>query len=170
MSKKDVRESSSEMDMTPMIDCVFQLIIFFFLVIDLQNQELEPVLLPKARFAVPDQPPEGQRPIVNVLQSGETIYKRKTYLEADATDYSRLQGLLEYFAKNMTKKFVPAVKKELPDDPLLIRADKWTEMHHVAKIMETCGHLNVQIWRVELAVGEPKAGSEGAAKAFGTGN
>ena len=167
MSKKDIREEQTEMDMTPMIDCVFQLIIFFFLVIDLQNQELEPVKLPVARFAVPDQPPEGQRPIVNVLQSGETIYKRKTYLEADEQDYSKLQGLLEYFAKNMTKKFDKAVGKELPDDPLLIRADKWTEMHHIAKIMETCGLTNVQIWRVELAVGEPKAGSEGAKRAAG---
>lgn len=163
MSKKDVREEKCEMDMTPMIDCVFQLIIFFFLVIDLQNQELEPVVLPKARFAVPDEPPPGMRPIVNVLQSGETIYKRKTYLEADKEDYSRLRGLLELFAnKMMKKKMDPVVGKELPDDPLLIRADKWTEMHHIAKIMETCGQATVQIWRVELAVGEPKQGSKAA--------
>lgn len=168
MSKKDVREEKCEMDMTPMIDCVFQLIIFFFLVIDLQNQELEPLKLPKARFAVPDEPPPGVRPIVNVLQNGETIYKRKTYLEPDSEDYSQLTGLFEFFANNMMeKKMDPNLKKMLPDDPLLIRADKWTEMHHIAKIMETCGLATIQIWRVELAVGEPKAGSKAAAKAAG---
>ena len=55
-----MREERPEMDMTPMIDCVFQLIIFFFLVIDLQNQDLEPVKLPKADFAIPDEPKPGR--------------------------------------------------------------------------------------------------------------
>ena len=33
-------------------------------------------------------------------------------------------------------------------------------MHHVAKIMETCGHKDVKIWKVELAVGENKKGKQ----------
>lgn len=160
MAALDLREEQTEMDMTPMIDCVFQLIIFFFLVIDLQNQELEPLVLPRAKYAQPDDPPpEAVRPIVNVLQDGEVIYKRKTYFkpDRDKDDRSELRGLLDYFANRvMTKKYDEVVKKKLPDDALLIRADKWTEMHHVAKIMETCGHQSVLIWKVELAVGEPE--------------
>ncbi len=160
MSAASLRDEEAEMDMTPMIDCVFQLIIFFFLVIDLQNQELEPVVLPRARFAVPDEPPPGKvRPIVNVLQDGEVIYKRQTFYKEDVDGDSRkkLQDLLAHFAKNlMEKKYDPAVQMKLPDDPLLIRADKWTEMHHIAKIMETCGQKDVLIWRLELAVGEPE--------------
>ncbi len=159
MSAKDIREEQAEMDMTPMIDCVFQLIIFFFLVIDLQNQELEPVKLPTAIYAVPDEPPEGARPIVNVLQNGKVIYRRQPYYEPDqdGDNRTKLEALLSRFAKTlMKKKMDETLKVMLPDDPLLIRADKWTEMHHIAKIMETCGQKDVQIWRVELAVGEPK--------------
>lgn len=158
MAAINVRESRTDMDMTPMIDCVFQLIIFFFLVIDLQNQELEPLKLPKAKFAIPDEPPAEQvRPIVNVLQDGEIIYKRRTYYtQQQGENREELRQLLEFFAKRvMKKKYDDMVKAELPDDPLLIRADKWTEMHHIAKIMETCGHKSVQIWKLELAVGEP---------------
>ena len=154
------RDTDVEMDMTPMIDCVFQLIIFFFLVIDLQNQELEPLKLPVARYAVPDTPPEDAvRPIVNVLQDGEVIYKRETKYnpEVDGENREKLRALLAYFANSvMHKKMDPKLKKVLPDDALLIRADQFTEMHHVAKIMETCGNTDVLIWKVELAVGEPK--------------
>ncbi len=147
-----------EMDMTPMIDCVFQLIIFFFLIIDLQNQELELLKLPKARFAVPDQPPEGVRPILNVKQDGDVIYrKRKVYDHTKETDFGKLKEQLKYFADSLMKKeYDKTLKKDLPDDPLLIRADMWTEMHFVAKIMQTCGDKDVLIWKVELAVGEPE--------------
>ena len=172
MTAADVREEQTEMDMTPMIDCVFQLIIFFFLVIDLQNKDLAELVLPAAEYALPDEPPpERVRPIVNVLQDGTVIYKRQTYyspneaLDPGYKNRVKLRTLLDYFAnKIMKKKFDDMVKKELPDDALLIRADKWTEMHHVAKIMETCGHHSILIWKVELAVGEPKKGQGGATK------
>jgi len=157
-------DNSCKIDMTPMIDCVFQLIIFLILVIDLQNQDLEPLKLPKARFAVPDEPPpEVVRPIVNILQEGQVVVKRTDIhnpdLEEDPTSVffkrRKLKDLLDYYAnKVMTKKYDEGLKRKLPDDPLLIRADKWTEMHHVAKIMETCGDQNIAIWKVELAVGE----------------
>ncbi len=163
MSKRDRGdgEPDVEIDMTPMIDCIFQLIIFFFLIIDLQNQELEPLKLPKAIHAIPDEPPPGQvRPILNVLQDGTIVWKRKKYWvpQYGEKNYAELKGLLLYWinAKIMNKKMDPVLKRELVDDPLLIRADKWTEMHYIAKIMETCGDKDVQIWKVQLAVGEPK--------------
>ena len=37
-----------DMDMTPMIDCVFLLMIFFVLVIDLSQKNLEDLILPRA--------------------------------------------------------------------------------------------------------------------------
>ncbi|MHC5073156.1 MAG: ExbD/TolR family protein, partial [Planctomycetota bacterium] len=41
-------DEKAEMDMTPMIDCVFLLMIFFVLVIDLSQKDLEDLILPKA--------------------------------------------------------------------------------------------------------------------------
>lgn len=40
MNKSKLVQENVEMDMTPMIDCVFLLMIFFVLVIDLSQQNL----------------------------------------------------------------------------------------------------------------------------------
>lgn len=158
-------EKEVKMDMTPMIDCVFQLIIFFFLIIDLQNQDLERLVLPKAVHAVPDEPPDGFRPVINIRQDGTMIYKLKEYYNPEnPDDYSRLKQLLIDFARKMKKQMDPGLKVLLPDEALLIRADVFTEMHHVAKVMENCGNQEILIWKVELAVGEPKDKKTGGAK------
>jgi biopolymer transport protein ExbD len=153
-----------KMDMTPMIDCVFQLIIFFFLIIDLQNQDLEDLVLPKSDKAIPDEPPEGIRPILNVHQTGRVVYKQNDYYTPDRPeDFVKLDKLLYDFSHNLMKrKMDPVVKKEIPYDPLLIRADEFTEMHYIAKIMERCGDQKVMIWMIELALGERKDGKTAA--------
>lgn len=53
--------------MTPMIDIVFQLVIFLMLVADFTQTELARVILPLADQAVPDEDPEKKRLIVNVV-------------------------------------------------------------------------------------------------------
>ncbi len=161
------RKSKSEevkMDMTPMIDCVFQLIIFFFLIIDLQNQDLEDLVLPRSDKAVPDEPPEGVRPIINVHQNGRMVYKLHDYYTPDAPkNFVKLDKLLYGFAHTIMKREMdPVVKKMIPYDPLLIRADEFTEMHYIAKIMERCGDQKVMIWKIELALGERKDGKTAA--------
>ncbi|MEZ5989637.1 MAG: biopolymer transporter ExbD [Planctomycetota bacterium] len=161
--KRSTDPTIVKMDMTPMIDCVFQLIIFFFLIIDLQNQDLELLVLPKADFAVPDEPPPGWRPILNVHQNGRIVYKQRDYFDPDKpNDWGSLEVLLRDFASKMKHEMDPVVKKSIPYDPMLIRADEWTEMHHVAKIMEKCGHESVMIWKIELALGERKDGKTAA--------
>ena len=162
-----VRKQKGEivkMDMTPMIDCVFQLIIFFFLIIDLQNQDLEDLVLPKSDKAVPDEPPEGVRPIINVHQNGRMVYKLKDYYTPDnPKDFVKLDSLLYGFAHTiMKRKMDPDVKQVIPYDPLLIRADTHTEMHYIAKIMERCGDAKVMFWKIELALGERKDGKTAA--------
>lgn len=163
--RKKHREEVGEtrMDMTPMIDCVFQLIVFFFLIIDLQNQELELLKLPVAKYAQPDEPPEGARPIVNINQDGDVIYRGDVYYDhRDEKNFEKLNELLKYFADSMMEKEYDAnLKMSLPDDPLLIRADEFTEMHYVAKVMQACGDKNILIWKVELAVGEPDENKKG---------
>ena len=58
--------------MTPMIDLTFLLIIFFIIVNDLTQQELEDLKLPIAQKAGKDDPPPG-RPILNVMEDGSII-------------------------------------------------------------------------------------------------
>jgi len=158
--QRNKKQEEVKMDMTPMIDCVFQLIIFFFLIIDLQNQELEDLVLPKSDHAVPDEQPEGVRPIINVHQNGRMVYRMKDYYTPDRPkDFKKLDSLLYGFAHTiMKRKMDPDIHKVIPYDPLLIRADEFTEMHYLAKIMERCGDEKVMIWKIELALGERKDG------------
>ena len=46
--EKENHNTPPELDMTPMIDVVFQLIIFFMLITDMSQKELEELYLPKA--------------------------------------------------------------------------------------------------------------------------
>ncbi|MDP6928180.1 MAG: biopolymer transporter ExbD [Planctomycetota bacterium] len=153
-----------EMDMTPMIDCVFLLMIFFVLVIDLSQQDLEDLILPKALYAVPDDQPADVRPIVNIAQSGNIIYKKNQWADPKVADkqYTEdIHKLLVYWRDNVCKK--ENIKKEtvgggmtmtVVDDPVLIRADKWTEWHYVGKFMTACTQKDAAFWKLELAMSE----------------
>jgi biopolymer transport protein ExbD len=153
LSKTDSGDSVN-MDMTPMIDMVFQLIIFFMLITDLSQRELEELQLPEAHAAVEDKPdPKVARPIVNVPQNGRVIVSRdvKYDPEKDGDDTRRLEGYLVDMARLMPKKYDEMVKAELPDNPLMIRADRNTPFASIQRIMELCGKKGIQIWKVELA-------------------
>ncbi|KAA3608156.1 MAG: biopolymer transporter ExbD [Planctomycetota bacterium] len=169
MSRRRQAETEVEVDMTPMIDLTFLMIIFFIIVNDLSQQELEDLKLPIAVTAVNDEPPPN-RPILNVMPDGEIRYKRKPIywdgIEPVGTDPIR-KGRPDYYwklAETMVTKFVAnmeyvydeKLKKELPDDPVLIRADRNTAFKHIQKIMEVCTRQEILIWRIQLAASEPE--------------
>jgi biopolymer transport protein ExbD len=162
-----------DLDLTPMIDMVFLLIIFFILVNDMSQQELEDLKLPVALEAGHDDPPKG-RPILNVLPDGSVIWKKQDlyypgYDPQGKTDPIR-KGRPDYWwfmAETMATKMVPFMTKdtdpvagELVDDPILIRADRNTEFKHIQKIMEVCTRQGIRIWKVQLAASEPAGAGE----------
>jgi biopolymer transport protein ExbD len=57
--------------MTPMIDIVFQLILFFMLATDFSQKDLEAVILPDAVKAVEDKNPPKDRMTINVCHMSE---------------------------------------------------------------------------------------------------
>jgi hypothetical protein len=67
----------------------------------------------------------------------------------------RLEAVLETLAT------VEGAAAKAAASPLVIRADTWTEMHHVVCIVEACGRTSVPIARVLLGV-RPAAGAQGA--------
>ncbi len=146
-----------EMNMTPMIDVVFLLIIFFMIITDLTQQDLEDLQLPMATAAIEDKPdPKVVRPIINIPQSGRMVVKKQEYHnpETDGDDLTRLERFLVDQANRMPKKMDPEVGVELPDNPLMIRADENTEFKHIQRIMAICGKQGIQIWKLELAAAE----------------
>jgi len=145
-----------EMDMTPMIDVVFLLIIFFMIITDLTQQDLEVLVLPVAVEAVEDKPEKNERrPIVNIRQDGTVIVRREVIYSPEDDDYTKLRAYLVDMAQLMDKDIPEGLSIEVPDDPILIRADENTPFKMIQKIMEFCGQKGIQIWKVELAASQP---------------
>ncbi len=187
MSKKRNIDTSIEVDLTPMIDVTFLMIIFFIIVNDLTQQELEDLKLPLALEAGHDDPPKG-RPILNILgctcnstnpdkhppecRIGAIIYKKQALYkrvgwESRGIDpfhkgrpdyYWKLAQEMTRWAERMEHKVDPDHPDlgSLPDEPILIRADRNTPFKYIAKIMETCTREGIRIWRVQLAASEPE--------------
>jgi len=149
-----------KMGMTPMIDCVFLLMIFFVLVIDLSQQNLEDLILPKAEYQEPDDEPPDVRPVFNILQTGDMYYKGTLqYSRAQhGENYEPIMDMLLLVRQtgdlNFKTEHLGGRDVELVDDPILIRADKWTEWHYVGELMKQCSQPQAAFWKVELAMSE----------------
>lgn len=164
MDLNKIVQQNVEMDMTPMIDCVFLLMIFFVLVIDLSQKNLEDLILPRAVFQEPDDKPPENRPIINVLQNGSVIYNKEVVYDPakHGKNYAPIKQLLLDIRKlglfNKTLKLkeekIGARMVALIDDPILIRADKWTEWNYIGEIMKQCSQPEIAFWKVELALSE----------------
>jgi biopolymer transport protein ExbD len=145
------------LDMTPMIDCVFLLMIFFALVIDLSQKDLEDLVLPQAEFSVPDEQPPENRPVVNVMQDGRVKCQGTLYWDPQSPR-SDAETAISRLALHL-REFVRATRRDrsrapLSDEPVLIRADKWTRWEHVATVIEGFRTPSAGFHRLELALSE----------------
>ena len=161
MAMKNPRDeiiNPPEMNMTPMIDIVFQLIIFFMIVIDLSQKDLEDLVLPMSRTAMEDEPEEG-RLYVNINRKGEYIMTRANLSLND------LERELKVRVDLPRPEGKPIRDKDgLAERPILIRADQASEFKHVQKVMFLCGKEGLKIWKVELAAGQEKTEEDEAPK------
>ncbi len=144
------------MDMTPMIDVTFQLIIFFMLLMDMSTKDLEDLVLPKAESASPDKPnPADKRAVINITSDGRILVKRDPLYDPKNDDgYEKLKKFLSEKARMMPKAPANPGGPMVPDKPVLIRADQATPFKHIQKVMELCGLQGIQIWKIELAAAE----------------
>jgi biopolymer transport protein ExbD len=166
MSRDLLKKAQDEiaMDMTPMIDCVFLLMIFFVLVIDLSQKNLEDLILPESKYQEPDDQPPEHRPIINLLQTGAVFYKGEPQYDPvkDSDDYQGIIDMLKTIKQvgKQTKTLKTVTETiggrevELVDDPILLRADKWTEWHFVGEVMKHCSQPEIAFWKIELALSE----------------
>ena len=157
LNKHDA-QTEMKMNMTPMIEVVFLLIIFFMIITDLTQQELEDLQLPVAVQADPDKPnPKEWRPILNIDHNGEMEVSRKIMYNPEQDDGFRdMANWLKFVSEKMERKFDETAQRELPDEPLLIRADENTPFKFVQKVMEICGGQDISIWKLQLAAKEPE--------------
>ena len=140
MRIKTSKPSLVDPDMTPMIDIVFQLIIFFMIVSEFQSMELEQITLPFALESHVD-PHTDRRMIVNVNSNGEKMVMRRRYTDEQLSQLiAHRARLLWDHADNVSNL---AVK---------IRADAECEYKHVQHLMTKCMHTGV--WRVSFGTNQ----------------
>ncbi len=145
MGKKQEHDFELQMNMTPMIDVVFNLIIFFMIVTDLTQQELEDLVLPKADKCQKDENPEDKRMIINITRPGHYVVKRR--------DCGNVDDCIDEIRRHLAAqvKFFDREDDGASKQPILIRADSETEFKYIQKVMQICGEEGIKIYKIELA-------------------
>ncbi len=129
----------AKMNMTAMIDIVFQLIIFFMLAMELSKMEIESVTLPFALTAVEDKREERKRIIINIMEDGEIRHMRQTLTA------QQLQATLKDAAARS-----PQDADGLPTVAVKVRGDANVEYKYVQDVMVQC--MRAFIWRMSFGV------------------
>jgi len=124
-------------NMTPMIDVVFLLIIFFLVSSHLARQEVQMALnLPAAETSQPTEvESDTPRLVINVLPDGRAVVGGRTL------DREEVQRMIEYEAGRRREQL-----------EVRIRSDRRAPYETVEPVMVACARAGV--WRVTFAVVE----------------
>ena len=130
------RSAGCEIDMTPMIDVVFQLIIFFIVTMTMEKRINENIKLELAEHAEIIEKLEDRTVVVEVNQHG-WISIRATQLK-----------------KSTFKNFMINRYNRYGSFPVLIRGDYRTKHQDIRWVMDVCA--GVGIWRINFAAIQEK--------------
>jgi biopolymer transport protein ExbD len=131
----------TKLNMTPMIDCVFLLNLFFMTVTELTRQDdIELLLLPDIANAKADDNPDPERLVINVMKDGAMIVCGSKLTEEQVIDELIKESRLTRTREGVSERTV------------LIKADKRTPFKHIRKLMFMCVQRNIKIWRVSFGI------------------
>lgn len=120
-----------ELDMTPMIDVVFQMIIFFIVTIKMEEHKNEDIELEDAHESPTYDGDNPQTLVVEVDQRG--------WLSINGAQAT----------KSQIKHIIRQRYNRLGTFPVMIRADRRTKHKDVRKVMDIC--TDVGLWRIDFA-------------------
>jgi len=136
--KKAARDDGS-INMTPMIDVVFQLIIFFVITADMQNERLDQIMtMAMAPNATPVQKKDPREINIDVDSKGRTMINR-TRLSQDSLRVILTKSVREY---GQTL-------------PVIIRADGRTTHDYIRKAMDACSQAG--LYRIKFGAIKERA-------------
>lgn len=127
--------------MTPMIDVVFQLIIFFVLTLTMTEQKNEEILLAKSPNG-PEMTTPDQDPRMNLALIIEIDNKGKTFLYGRPIQLTELRRMLQ----RRYNKYGAI--------PVMIRGDRRTQHKHVKRVLNMvteCGIARVSFVALQKA-------------------
>jgi biopolymer transport protein ExbD len=145
--KRRQRGKEPTMNMTPMIDGVFLLIIFFMVVTELSKMEIESITLPFALEAKEDTEPEEKRLIVNVVHDGKIVVSRERISGPE-----RLKAILQ------AKADASGREGGLPKLSVKIRGDANVEYKYVQNVIVQC--MRVYVWNLSFGANPIKQEDE----------
>ncbi|MCL4191334.1 MAG: biopolymer transporter ExbD [Thermoguttaceae bacterium] len=132
---KSLSTALVEMDMTPMIDVTFQLIIFFMLAISFAEADQDQrIKLPLSELA---KPPEGQLETPLTLQLTD---QRTIIFGAQEVTLDRLKPLLEVEWELLSRRR----KTEPRDATIVLRGDRDAPVGEVQQMMRICQEVGFE--------------------------
>ena len=168
--KKREFQFGQDMDMTPLIDCVFLLILFFILTTEL-TADMEDVELPFALEVSVKESKEPVQPVVlNVVLNdpsadAEDRGLAKIFYSGDSHDLPRLIQVLQqevmYDAlppprgRGRTPELAPNGITKLSQLIVIVRADKGARADYLRDISTACQSVKPKIYKLELSAEQP---------------
>ena len=136
MSKFKRSSVASTLSLTPLIDVVFLLLIFFLVTSEFEEEERRlDIVLPSATSAVP-MTSKPREVVVDVDSQG------LIYLHGQVTSLDELQRLLRI-----------AVESNPTNQTVVIRADRATTFQPVVSVMDVCNRTGVSDYSVTTQEG-----------------
>lgn len=131
-----------DVDMTPMIDCVFQLLIFFMLTNQMVQVERALLELPIADQAKEEKIVDKKKLIINIHREGFVEISGRKVTDAE------LAKILFQEARESKDE-----KTQLAERSVLIRSDVDTAYKHIQKILIECAQQ--KIYKISFAAKIP---------------
>jgi biopolymer transport protein ExbD len=128
-------DAAEGFSLTPMIDVTFQLLIFFMLVSDMSQSQIELLTLPIASKAIKEKFADETMLVLNVLPDGKIKVQGKLMFNPDKEeDPKKLEDLFESRRQQRKYQEIPG-KDDLVRYPVMLRCDRSTEFQHLQRIL-----------------------------------
>ena len=136
MAKIKRSSIASTLSLTPLIDVVFLLLIFFLVTSEFEEEERRlDIVLPTATSAVP-MTSKPREVVIDIDNEGDL------YISGKVTDLGELQVFLE-----------AAVSNNPTNQTVIIRADRTTAFQPVVSVMDVCNRTGVSDYSVTTKEG-----------------
>jgi len=126
----------AELQLAPMLDVVFQLLIFFLVSFEFQRSEMDmKVQVPSAQEGADEKRARGEI-IVNVRANGEVVVENQTMTQPQL------------------REKLTAIAKLHENQPIRLRGDAKCEYQTIVEVIDTCQKAG--IWNISFATQRPK--------------
>lgn len=132
-------DNPESMNMTPMIDVTFQLIIFFMLVSDMTQQQIERLELPSATKAVKEKYADEKMLVLNIKKDGTVWLQGKKIFtpppqgKGQKYDSKKLEDL--FISRRQQPIYQDPANENFVNYPLLLRCDRSSSWEWVQLVM-----------------------------------